>query len=269
MLVSVICTVRNGENTISYTIDSVINQTFKEWEMIIIDDGSTDRTAVILKEYQSKDKRIKVISSGGMGRAKSLNMAINNAKGEYIANIDADDLMHPEKLECQVDIISENKSFFLVSTLSELIYDDEKPNWKDIKCGNNLLTFIDHKLLFRNRISHSSVLINKNELIKLGAYNIDRKSQLDYELWLRALLSNKKMGIIESKLTAKRIHSNQSFENKKRLKYTYNSMLLQMKFMILSKQYIYYLPLPVISFFVSLLPFSYRRKISSIVFKEK
>src|SRR5699024_5738845 len=100
-LISIICTVRNGEKTISKTIDSILEQSYENWEFIIVDDGSTDKTIDILNEYKIKDKRIRVVSTGIIGRGKALNKAVSKANGNYLCNIDADDLMHPEKLSIQ------------------------------------------------------------------------------------------------------------------------------------------------------------------------
>lgn len=264
-LISVICSVKNGENTIAGTISSVINQSYTNWEMIIVDDGSTDKTVDILKYYNKKDDRIKPYFTEGIGRGKALNKAIDLSKGKYIANIDADDLMHPKKLEIQVKFLNKN-DYFLIGTQSILVYNDNKPVWTNNVSENPKLYKVGKNLLIRNEINHSSVLINKKKLIQIGKYNENRKTQFDYDLWLRALLYNMDLVIIREKLTAKRIHSNQSFENKKRLIYTINSSLLQLKYILKSKKYIYLLPIPIISLLLSQLPFKYRRLITKILF---
>lgn len=266
-LISVICTVKNGENTIVKTIESVIEQTYTNWEIIIVDDGSTDGTISILNSYLIKDDRIKTFYSGGIGRGNALNKAIELSKGKYIANIDADDLMHPQRLEFQMKIISKYQSAFLVSSSSLLIYESELPNWKNINFENIDIEKINKSLLIRNQIDHSSVLMVKEKLFNMGKYNGKRKSQLDYELWLRSLLKDNDMYILKADLAAKRIHKNQSYENKKRLRYTFNSLILQLEYLIKSKRYIYLIPIPIISFILSQLPFRYRRMIVSRLFK--
>lgn len=266
-LISVICTVKNGENTISKTLDSVINQVYEDWEMIIVDDGSSDNTELILKDYASKDTRIKLFFSGGIGRGKALNKAIELSSGNYIANIDADDLMHPQRLEYQMEVM-ENHPVFLISTQTIFIYENETIDWQQIDNGEIQIKQIDKSLLIRNQINHSSVLISKNELDDIGMYNEERKSQLDYDLWLRALLNNKKMLLIDHKFTAKRIHKKQSFENKKRTKYTFNSLLLQLEYLIKSKRYIFLIPVSLASFIMSQLPFKTRRMLSKKMFGE-
>lgn len=265
-LVSVICTVKNGETTISETIESVLKQTYKNIEFIIIDDGSTDNTKNILEGYKSADHRVKPYYSGGIGRAPALNKAINLSKGDFIANIDADDLMHPRKIELQVEAFREKTDFFLIATASLLIYDDNKPEW-DKNVNSKVIESVKQNVLIRNTISHPSVMINKDLLVALGRYNETRKNMVDYELWLRAFSNNYKMGILKEKLTAKRIHSNQSFENKKRLNYTWSAMKLQLSYIIKNIRYFYYLPFPILSFLLAQLPFKARRKINRVVKK--
>lgn len=265
-LVSVICTVKNGEATISETIESVLQQTYKNIEFIIIDDGSTDSTKSILEEYKSFDNRVRPFYSGGIGRSPALNKAIELSKGKFIANIDADDLMHPEKLDSQVKAFKKNSDYFLIATETLLFYDDKQPEWANNE-NNEDIQDINKKILIRNMISHPSVMMNKNLLVALDGYNVSRKNMVDYDLWLRAFSNNYKMGIVKSKLTAKRIHSNQSFENKKRLNYTFNAMKLQLDFIIKNKNYVYYLPFPVVSFVLAQLPFKIRRRISKQLFK--
>lgn len=263
-LVSVICTVKNGEHTISKTIDSVLNQTLKNFEFIIVDDGSTDNTTSILKEYSLKDNRIKPIFTEGIGRSKALNVAVKSANTDYIANIDADDLMHPDKLQIQYESIEHNPDYFLLSTTTEIIYENENPNWAKIEDYGEINT-VGNSILFRNTISHPTVLMRKRILEEVGYYNEALSSQIDYELWLRAYTKGYKMGILPYNLGAKRIHKNQSFENKKRIKYTSNSLKLQLKYIIKNPKFYLYIPIVLITFCIAQLPFSLRTKIRNLL----
>lgn len=262
-LVSVICTVKNGENTILETLKSVQSQSYSNWEMIIVDDGSTDKTIDILKEVSMKCNKIKYFISGGIGRGKALNKAVEISNGKYITILDADDAIHPEKICIQIDVFKNNK-VNLVSTENMFIYDNESPNWDDVSTSKYNLSTIDGKILKKNIINHSSVMMNKEWFLSIGEYNSERKSQLDYELWLRAYEKNTSMFKINERLTAKRIHSNQSFENKKRFKYLYNSASLQLKYnMKLRKNYYLIIIFP-IRMMLGMLPFEKRLKIKRI-----
>lgn len=106
-LVSIITPCYNGAKYISETIDSVIAQTYTEWEMIIVDDGSKDNSAQIISGYAAKDSRIRLISQENAGSAAARNNGIRNASGQYIALLDADDLWLPEFLEKQIAFMRE------------------------------------------------------------------------------------------------------------------------------------------------------------------
>jgi len=265
-LVSVICTVKNGENTLEETIKSVMKQTYKNFEFIIIDDGSTDETLNLLNTLKDKYSKLKIITTDGIGRSEALNLAINNSFGKYIANIDADDLWHPQKLEIQVEVLKKNPEYFLFSTKSILFYDNESPTWSNVDKFEYFLTDIDRKLLITDTISHPSVIMQKKKLKELGLYDIDRNAQIDYELWLRAFSKNYKMGKIELELVGKRIHKHQSYENKKRIKYIWSSANLQIDYLIRLKKY-HLIIFPIVKFLLGILPFKIRRKINNVIFK--
>lgn len=107
-LVSVITSVFNGERYADRAVPSILGQTFCDFEYIIVDDGSTDSTAELLQKFAAEDKRVRVLSAGRLGRSKALNYAVENAKGEYIANQDFDDISYPTRLEKQVLLLNAN-----------------------------------------------------------------------------------------------------------------------------------------------------------------
>jgi len=167
--VSVIMSVYNGERHLPESIESILNQTFKDFEFVIIDDGSTDKAPEILKEYAKKDKRVKIITNKeNIGLTKSLNKGIKIAKGEYIARIDANDISLPERLEKQLDFMENHPEVGLVSAYTQFI--DE---------GGKLLSQINQpketitprRLFFDSQITHSSMMIKKGTLDKVGGYD--------------------------------------------------------------------------------------------------
>lgn len=261
--ISIICTVKNGSKTIKNTIKSVLDQTLKEWELIIIDDGSTDKTLEIISRYSEIDSRIKVIETKGIGRGAALNLAIENSKGEYVANLDADDLMHPEKLEIQYNIIKEKKQLFLLATQINIIYDEEIVKWDTETTEGVKIEDITQKNLKKNQIDHSSVVMRKNILLEIGKYDESRKSQFDYELWLRAASKGKRLARINRHLVAKRIHKSQSFESKRK-GHLFRSISLQTKYIFkLKKPHLIVYPIARLVF--GILPFKIRRKIGNII----
>src|ERR1700719_557050 len=121
--VTVIMSVFNGEKFLSETIDSVLNQSFRDFEFVIVDDGSTDATADILSKYALCDGRIRVFRNEKKGRAASLNLAISVANGRYVANTDADDLSMPGRLEEQLAFMEKNPEVGVLGGAFELVTD--------------------------------------------------------------------------------------------------------------------------------------------------
>lgn len=108
-IVSIIMPCYNGEKYIEETIGSVLAQTYKNWELIVIDDGSKDASAQIVKELAKKDSRIKLLQQSNAGSAAARNNGIRNAKGRYIALLDSDDLWHCNFLSEQLQFMKEKK----------------------------------------------------------------------------------------------------------------------------------------------------------------
>ncbi len=182
--VSVIMSVYNGERFLNDAIDSILCQTFSDFEFVIVDDKSIDNTNNILREYSKKDERIKIIkNSENIGLTKSLNKAIKQSKGTYIARIDADDISEPKRLEKQVRFMDDSSGVVLCGSLGWII--DGKG--KKIKEKNLKTDYSDIKksLLFNNQFIHSSLFIRKDILDEEGLYNENFKKSQDYELVLR------------------------------------------------------------------------------------
>lgn len=158
--VSVITPAYNAENYISETIESVLKQTFQDWEMIIIDDCSTDYTNVFANEYAAKDPRIKVIKApqnGGVAKAR--NIGLENATGEYIAFVDSDDLWKPEKLEKQMAFMKE-KSCVLSYTDFQKFNTADGSLGKEIRCPKKMRA---NDILKNTAIGCLTVMVDKKK----------------------------------------------------------------------------------------------------------
>lgn len=180
-LVSIITPVYNGEEFIEETILNILQQTYKEWEWLIVDDCSTDLTKNIIKKYSKKDLRIKYISlkkNSGAGVAR--NEAIKNAKGEYISFLDSDDYWGKEKLEKQIRFMNKNNVSFSYTNHRKV--DEEK---KEIKVFLNPSKLTYKKILRYNPLHTSSVVYNCEKLGKI--YMPEIRKRQDYGLWLRIL----------------------------------------------------------------------------------
>ena len=186
-LVSIITPIYNAEKTISYTIDSVINQTMTDFEMLIVDDMSDDKTIDIVKSYQKKDKRIKLFeSSKKIGATGARNKALKEAKGRYIAFLDADDLWKSDKLKKQIKFMQDNNYAF---TYTDYEYIDEFNKKIGVmrKCPKKVSYF---RMLLGDSIGCLTVMYDSKMVGKIAIPNIKKRN--DYALWCQILKKVKK-----------------------------------------------------------------------------
>lgn len=167
--ISVIMSVYNGEKYLREAIESILNQTFTDFEFLIVNDGSTDKTSEILKEYSQRDNKIKIINnSENIGLTRSLNKAIKLSKGKYIARIDANDISLPKRLEAQFNFMEKNPHVGLVSSYTQFI--DEEDNPLD-RINRPAIEMNPRRLFFDSQICHSSIMIRKKILDRIGNYD--------------------------------------------------------------------------------------------------
>jgi glycosyltransferase involved in cell wall biosynthesis len=184
-LVSIITPSYKSENFIAQTIDSVLAQTYQNWEMIIVDDVSPDNSNEIIENYCQKDSRIKLIKlENNSGPAVARNRAIEIAQGRYIAFLDADDLWCPQKLEKQIEFMNE-ENLALTYSSYDLMDEDENDLGSFITKGK--ITYSD--LLKTNSIGCLTAIYDTQKLGKVLMPNIIKRQ--DYGLWLKIL---KKIG---------------------------------------------------------------------------
>jgi cellulose synthase/poly-beta-1,6-N-acetylglucosamine synthase-like glycosyltransferase len=228
--VSVICTARNAAATIAATLDSILAQDMPDWEMVIVDDGSTDETVTVVSRYARADPRIRLVTTGGIGRGRALNRAIAEAKADLVANLDADDESHPCRLRCQLEALERHPDFDLLCTDYVAILGYGSPQWPN-HLGSAALPVVNvtSRLMFENPVIHSSALMKKSLLRKIGGYSETRNTQLDYDLWVRLATVGGALGKLHAPLTARRIHQAQLFENRRRLHYIIESVKIQVR----------------------------------------
>ncbi|MBC7913682.1 MAG: glycosyltransferase [Pyrinomonadaceae bacterium] len=208
-LVSVVMPAYNAQKYIAESIESVIEQTYANWELLIVDDGSTDNTAAIIKHYQIKDTRIQYFyqENGRQGKAK--NAGINNSKGDYIAFLDADDLWLKEKLKVSVDVITAGNYSLLFTDC--FVFQDDKRNISSLSkmgVGNDMYEGRESILMFLycNRIPNLTVLIKRKVMLEAGNF-MDMIVAEDYEMWLRLLKNGCIFKAISTPLSLYRVHS--------------------------------------------------------------
>ena len=200
--ISIIIVTFNGFRYIKESIDSVINQTFKNIEIIVIDDGSTDsRLKDVLSPY-IKNNIIKYFYKENGGQGSARNLGIKNSIGNYIAFLDDDDYWESNKLKEQFNSMELNKDYILTYTKSYFIKVNDNLN-KELFLGNNYSYYgmVLNRLIFRNFITLSSVLIRKEYMINnLFNESEDLRRFEDYDLWL-ILSTLGKIGCIPKPLT--------------------------------------------------------------------
>lgn len=179
--ISVVMPVHNGEKYIKEAVDSILSQTFHDFEFIIIDDGSTDRTAELLSSYN--DERIKIIKQKKSGISNALNSAISVARGRYIARMDADDRALPERFEKQILFMDENPEIG-ISGCSVNIIDEEGVYDGAIKYPLDDRS-IRKNLIKRNCFIHPAVIIRKSVFDGGLFYDNRFYCSQDYDLWFR------------------------------------------------------------------------------------
>lgn len=210
-LVSIIMPAYNAARYLSESVESVRCQTFVDWELIVIDDGSEDETAEIAKRFAVSDARVRVISQANGGQASARNSGLAAARGDLIAFLDADDLWVCDKLERQVAVM-EKTGVDLVYTDGEFFCDEGELGENDgfdIVPGKIEGAEMFSLLFQRNRIATLSVLVRKSCLDTAGGFDPDRKYQNceDYDVWLTLANSGVVFYGMPEKLMRYRRHS--------------------------------------------------------------
>jgi glycosyltransferase involved in cell wall biosynthesis len=208
--VSIILPIYNAELFLGTALRSILDQTFVDFELIAINDGSTDNSADILASFH--DNRLRIINNdGNKGLIHTLNKGLDEAKGKYIARMDADDVALPNRLEIQLKRLAENPSIVLIGT-----------NMEQIDSRGLTVGYIDYPetdmsiretLKTHSAFGHPTVIFDKKAAIEVGGYRGEFKHCEDYDLWLR-LSTKGELANVQIPLLRYRIHSNQiTFNN--------------------------------------------------------
>jgi len=186
--------VYNGGIFVQRAIDSILNQSFTDFELIILNDGSTDNTKEILDSLT--DRRVRAVHKKNEGLGKTLNKGIQMACGEFIARMDADDIAHPDRLKMQVEFLQKNPDISVVGTATKVIYTDG-----DEKVRRRPLSPVEVKkhAIKICPVAHPSVMMRKDSILAVGGYDENYDSSLgksagvDYHLWIRVIAKGYKI----------------------------------------------------------------------------
>ena len=208
--------------TVSDCIRSIQAQSLNSWELIAVDDYSQDGTREEVRFFAKNDPRIKVYKNQGAGIVDALNTAIHLSVGEFIARMDADDIMHEDRLSLQYDFLINNKSIGLISSLVSHKENNEADSRGYGRYVNWINSLKEPQEISNNRfiespVAHPSVMFRKELLSFFGSY---RKGEFpeDYELWLRFLKNGVKMAKINRYLLIWNDHANRLSRNDRRYK---------------------------------------------------
>lgn len=209
ILISIIIPVYNGEKYLSETIKTVIDQTYKNWELIIVDDGSTDNTADIVKQFN--DSRISYIKKNNTGVSDTRNVGANLAKGEILCFLDADDVWLPQNLEKKLSKLTKEQDSILVT--SPMYLWDERTDYQNCKIIGKP-TFDEWKEFreLRNTSIPSSVLMYKNYFLEAGMFDTKISTSADFDLVIR-LRELGKFTYVNEPLLLYRCHPSQMHNN--------------------------------------------------------
>lgn len=182
--ISVIMGIYNCEATLDEAIQSILNQSFADWELILCDDGSEDHTLQIAQKYQRKypEKIVVLKNERNLGLNETLNRCLSAATGEFIARMDGDDLCEPERFEEELRFLKENPEYAIVST--DMSYFDETGTWGRISHP----TFPQRKdFLIGSPFCHAPCMVRKEAYDAVGGYSVDKKllRMEDYHLWIK------------------------------------------------------------------------------------
>lgn len=213
--VSVLMPVYNAERYVAEAVESVLGQTLGDFEFIIIDDGSTDRSLEILQRFAAQDGRVRLISRGNTGYLLALNEGLQVAQGELIARIDADDIALAERFERQADYLRNHPDCLVAGCGLLLIDEDGEPF-----CESILPT--EHEVIDSRHVAgigslaHPAAMIRRDTLLRLGGYRPQCYGAEDHDLWLR-LGEHGRLANLPDVLMKVRVHAaNFTFVNQDR-----------------------------------------------------
>lgn len=207
-LVTVILPVYNGQQYLGAAITSVLQQSFSDFELIIIDDGSVDESASIVERIN--DPRIRFYQQENQGLAATLNKSISLARGKYIARQDQDDVLFPSRLQKQVNYLEQNRDVAMVGAAAEVWVGNERTNRLLAHPADD--PSIRFGLLFDNYFVHSSVMLRRSVLEEMGGYSEDKSRQPpeDYELWSRVMRVHKLANLTETLMAYREVPNSMS-----------------------------------------------------------
>jgi glycosyltransferase involved in cell wall biosynthesis len=179
--VSVVLPVRDGERFVREAIESILRQTYADLEVVVVDDGSTDRTLEVVTSF--RDDRLRLFRQEALGLVVALQRGVAEARAAFVARMDADDVSEPERLERQVGLLRLRPRAGMIATWVAVIDEEGRELRREVLPSEH--EDLARRLLLRNPFQHGSVLLRRDALEAVGGYRADYGANEDYDLWRR------------------------------------------------------------------------------------
>lgn len=206
--VSVITTVYNGEPFLAQAVESILGQTFQDFEYLLVDDCSTDGSPRILQRYAEQDDRIVLLRTDTkINHSNAINTALKHARGEFVAILDADDVARPQRLAQQVEFLAARPDVGAVGTYAQQI--DENGATGHVMSYPTTCDLARWGILFATPVLHSAAMIRRSLLVEIGGYSVQWHYANDYSLWAE-LITRTGIASLPEVLVAYRCHAQQT-----------------------------------------------------------
>ena len=207
-LISVVIPAYNAEQFLDETLESVLSQTYENWECIIVNDGSMDNTESVAKKWCEKDSRFRLINKENGGLSSARNWGIKESKAEYIAFLDADDILTSDSLEVRINVLIEQNVDLVATKLQH--FTDKLPKVSKNNARQDVLYYAKEgltQLMAFNKVTPSTVLCKKSVMDEVGGFTWHKKAE-DLHCWLKVLFAGYKIYRIDETLLLYRLVEN-------------------------------------------------------------
>ena len=207
-VISIIIPVYNQEKYLAETLNSVLNQSYSNWECILVNDGSADNSVSVINQYLAKDNRFSFINSENKGVSHARNLALKQVKGDFILFLDGDDLIHPEKLQIAISNFEQNTNLGIVFNTTNYFQDTIENVLFAIQLETELVNFNGILLYWGEKITipiHSAII--KKTLLEGIEFNCELTAQEDWLVWLRLFKNNPNVLVLDKVLSYYRKHN--------------------------------------------------------------
>ena len=207
-LISVVIPAYNAGQFLDETLESVLSQTYENWECIIVNDGSTDNTESVAKKWCEKDSRFRLTNKENGGLSSVRNWGIKESKAEYIAFLDADDILTPDSLEVRINVLIEQNVDLVATKLQH--FTDKLPKVSKNNARQDVLYYAKEgltQLMAFNKVTPSTVLCKKSVMDEVGGFTWHKKAE-DLHCWLKVLFAGYKIYRIDETLLLYRLVEN-------------------------------------------------------------